>query len=210
MVEVGDGGLGRVDGETPIDPSKLKKAYRWIKVRAELNVVKATGMEAAYRKYLSATPTSRTAPFTLKWALRLNGEMFGKVWTWAGKARRVELEGVGSKWFNVEPELQSLLEDLKAWKSSGMSFIEQAARLHHRAVLIHPFENGNGRWARLLANIWLKRNGQGVIAWPDGDLIGRESSIRQEYIAALKEADAGNFDPLIEMHKKYQVAVSAP
>jgi fido (protein-threonine AMPylation protein) len=210
MVEVEADAFGRVYGETPIDPSKLKKAYKWVKKRSQLNAVEATGLEAAYRKYLSAIPTSRAAPFALQWALRLNGEMFGKVWTWAGKPRRVELEGIGSKWFNVEAELQSLLEDLKTWKSSGMPIIEQAAMLHHRAVLIHPFENGNGRWARLMANIWLKQNGQGIIAWPDEDLVGKESSIREEYIAALKAADAGNLDPLVEMHKKYQVAVSAP
>jgi fido (protein-threonine AMPylation protein) len=77
-------------------------------------------------------------------------------------------------------------------------------------LLIHPFENGNGRWARLLANVWLKQNGQGIVARPDEHLVGRESSIREEYIAALKTADSGNLDPLIEMHKKYQLAGSPP
>ncbi|MBI4208502.1 MAG: Fic family protein [Deltaproteobacteria bacterium] len=38
-----------------------------------------------------------------------------------------------------------------------MNHEELSARLHHRLVWIHPFENGNGRWARLIMNIHLKK-----------------------------------------------------
>ena len=83
-----------------------------------------------------------------------------------------------------------------------MSLLEQAARLHYRAVWIHPFKNGNGRWARLLANIWLRLHGSPIVLWPD-ESIGQESIIRNEYIKALKFADQGDFGPLLALHNRH-------
>ncbi len=83
-----------------------------------------------------------------------------------------------------------------------MSLLEQAARLHYRAVWIHPFWNGNGRWARLLANIWIGRHKSPLIVWPEVR-IGQESPIRNAYLNALKDADEGDFDPLLALHTRY-------
>ena len=94
------------------------------------------------------------APFDFVWALQLHKEMFGQVWTWAGSTRKIDLN-LGVPWQQVEIQLYDLLLRLPYWKD--MPLFEQAARLHHGAVAIHPFENGNGRWSRMLANIWLKR-----------------------------------------------------
>ena len=135
--------------------------------------------------------------------MKVNGEMFGKIWTWAGKRRQIELEGVGSKQYNIEVELAELLKDMATWGDTGMPVIEQAARLHHKGVLIHPFENGNGRWARLLSNIWLMQHDSPIVAWPDKDIVGCSSPIREKYIAALKRADKGDIDPLIDLHRQY-------
>jgi hypothetical protein len=55
-----------------------------------------------------------------------------------------------------------------------------------------------------LANIWLRRAGEPYIAWPDSS-IGQESTIRQEYLAALKAADEGRYDPLIALQARYFV-----
>ena len=73
------------------------------------------------------------------------------------------------------------------------------ARLHHASVRIHPFQNGNGRWARLLANIWLRRHGEAPIEWPEAT-IGSVSAIRNEYLMAVREADRGEYGRLIAMH----------
>ena len=83
-----------------------------------------------------------------------------------------------------------------------MSLVEQAVRLHYRAVWIHPFSNGNGRWARLLANIWLRRHKSPLILWPE-ESIGQESPIRNDYLKALKAADDGDFGPLLALHAQH-------
>jgi Fic family protein len=69
-------------------------------------------------------------------------------------------------------------------------------------VQIHPFLNGNGRCARMLANIWLKRHGHGVIEWPE-ETIGARSVVREEYIAAIRAADDGDEGPLGELHQRF-------
>jgi Fic family protein len=93
----------------------------------------------------------------------------------------------------------------KTWRVGhgfAMDFVEQAARLHHRAVKIHPFPNGNGRWSRMLANIWLKRNRQPLTKWPE-KVIGTESEIRDRYLAAIIKADGGDYSDLIALHREF-------
>jgi Fic-DOC domain mobile mystery protein B len=193
------GGWRPIPGETPIDPSGLRD--RSITTRLELDKVEALNIKKALAKYLAATPTKRSAPFDCTWLLRLHKEMYCDVWTWAGQPRRVDLN-IGVAWHHVSEQVLLLTRDLPCWGESGMSLLEQAARLHYRAVWIHPFMNGNGRWARLLANIWLRRHKTPLILWPD-ETIGQVSPIRDEYLRALKAADDGDFGSLLALHSQY-------
>ena len=129
--------------------------------------------------------------------------MFGKVWTWAGKLRTIELQGTWSPLWRVQTDFHNLFADIHCWQEPDMPMLEQVATLHYRAVAIHPFENGNGRWARLLANIWLKQHGVSITVWPEAGISSSQSSIRQEYIATLQEADQHNLKPLIDLHERY-------
>lgn len=190
-------------GATPLeDTSGLKD--RTIKTREQLNRIEFNNIAEAVTRYLAARPTSRMAPFTLAWLSKLHWEMFHKVWTWAGQIRNEELNlGYCHRVFQIEPALKDMLDDLFYWQSSGMDLIEQSALLHHKAVQIHPFLNGNGRWARLLANIWLKRNRHPIINWPETGIIKGSSAIRSEYLKTIKQADLGNTTALKEMHQRY-------
>ncbi len=189
-----------IPGETPIDPSGLKD--RSIKTRSELNKVEAENIRKVFVKYLPSKPTKKSAPFTYDWLLRLHHEMFHEVWIWAGELRTRELN-MGVPWRNIQEQLWALLTDLNEWnKSQGMSLVERSARLHYRAVWVHPFENGNGRWSRMLASIWLRQNAGPLLAWPD-EHIEKKSVIREEYLATLHDADYGDFLPLVKLHEKY-------
>jgi Fic-DOC domain mobile mystery protein B len=186
--------------ETPIDDCSglLVPA---ITSRSQLNVVEAQNIRLALLKYFRKTPTHEIAPFDLNWIKELHREMYGNVWSWAGEFRKKDLS-IGCPWLHIQERLYNLLEDLRAWDKSGLDLLEQSARLHHSAVQVHPFENGNGRWSRLLANIWLAIHGEPYVAWPE-KTIGTTSPIRDAYIMALKAADLGDLDPFIEMHRKY-------
>jgi Fic-DOC domain mobile mystery protein B len=189
-----------IPGQTPLDDlSGLR--IRSIRTTGELNAAEAENIRRVVMKYLLARPSTRLAPFDARWMCKLHREMFADVWFWAGDLRRHQTN-LGSPPQLIEIELHTLLQDLKYWHDSQMGMIEQAARLHHIAVKIHPFPNGNGRWARMLSNIWLKRNEQPIIEWPE-TVIGTASTIRGTYLDAVRAADRGDYAAWIHLHEQW-------
>jgi fido (protein-threonine AMPylation protein) len=71
-----------------------------------------------------------------------------------------------------------------------------AVRLHHGLVAIHAFPNGNGRHARLMADLLIAKLGGEPFSWGGGTLrdIG---TLRAEYIATLRAADNHDCAPLL-------------
>jgi hypothetical protein len=74
-----------------------------------------------------------------------------------------------------------------------------AARIHHRLVYIHPFENGNGRFVRLIADRFLLAWRCPHPLWPN---LNQEGAVRKDYIQTLKHADRGDYAPLVDYMKK--------
>ena len=72
-------------------------------------------------------------------------------------------------------------------------------RFHHQLVLVHAFPNGNGRHARLMADLLITRLGQPRLTW-GGTSASRISvaTIREKYLATLRAADQGQIEGLIE------------
>jgi Fic family protein len=67
--------------------------------------------------------------------------------------------------------------------------VEIAARYHHRFTAIHPFDDGNGRMSRLLMNLMLMQEGYPPVVI--------RLSERDQYLAALRRADAGEVDDFL-------------
>ena len=189
------------DDDTPFDGSGLK--IKSIKTRRQLNEAEFESILRVTEKYLLSKPSHKLAPFTFGWLLELHREMLGSIWSWAGDIRTTR-KNIGVSPEIVTAELGVIaIESEKRHGETGELVIATAAEFHHRAVWVHPFEDGNGRWARLLANIWLMQHNQPVTLWPATNLRDTESPIRGEYIAAMKQADLRNYGPLIELHKKF-------
>lgn len=164
----------------------------------EIYLFEAKNITKATLKYLSRAPDKKLASFSFEWILELHREMFGNVLDWAGKLRQIELS-IGIKAYLVSTELKKLVDDFEYWdKNKTFDVVEIAARLHHRAVQIHPFKNGNGRWSRMLANIYLKQNGLEATKWNE-NLLSKDNPHRNDYVKALKMADNGDYSKLIEM-----------
>ncbi len=170
-----------------------------ITTRQELDPHELENYTLAATKYLTRKPTKKMAPFTSKWMLKLHEQMLGQVWNWAGKPRTSD-KNIGVRWHQIRVELEELALDIAVWETDS---IEDASMIHYRTVRIHPFEDGNGRWSRLLANIWLRQRNMGMIVWPTA-MRETTSPIRNEYILAIKAADRQNYEPLIELHRTYQ------
>ncbi|OHD96453.1 MAG: mobile mystery protein B [Sulfurimonas sp. RIFCSPHIGHO2_12_FULL_36_9] len=190
-----------IDDATPLDDiSGLKLPNNKVYSLKEIYIAEANNIAIATLKYLSAPPSKKLASFSYEWLSSLHEDMFGNVWDWAGKFRHVELS-IGIKAYQVPTALKDLANDIAFWdKNKTFDIYEIATRLHHRAVQIHPFQNGNGRWSRMLANIYLRQNSSMPVKWQE-DLLSKDNPKRNEYIKALKAADNGDYSSLIVMHK---------
>jgi Fic-DOC domain mobile mystery protein B len=128
--------------------------------------------------------------------LLLHRRMFDETWRWAGTFRIVELN-IGVPIAQIQPQLLQACGNAEA-QVQFATFEEReiAIRLHHKLVWIHPFRNGNGRHARLTADLFLHFRKQPSLTW-GGNALTNAGAIRTEYIAALQEADKNQFARLI-------------
>lgn len=94
----------------------------------------------------------------------------------------------------VEPvHVGSEMQELCSWiETAGASQHPAitAALAHYNYVRIHPFDDGNGRGARILMNLVLMRAGFPPIV--------QSATLRQDYIAALNLADNGDLRPFVD------------
>jgi len=138
----------------------------------------------------------RSAYLSMGFVFELHRRMFDGTWKWAGKARTTE-KNIGVTPAEIRPNLLDLLRDVESWiQHETHSVDEIAARFHHRLVQIHAFPNGNGRHARLAADVALVSLGRPRFSWGSADLSAKGVA-RDTYIASLRDADRGNIKPLL-------------
>jgi Fic family protein len=98
---------------------------------------------------------------------------------------------------HVAAEMDRLVKMHEEHLAAGVSPEVEAAWLHHRFTQIHPFQDGNGRIARLIASlIFLRQGGFPVVITRD---------TRAKYIDACEKADLGYLSPMIELFVDAQV-----
>ncbi len=94
----------------------------------------------------------------------------------------------------AEPfEVPAKMQELMDWYNDEKSRLHPvilATRFHHMFVLIHPFDDGNGRLSRLMMNYILLRFGYPPIVI--------KSIEKTKYLTALRLADAGNMEAFID------------
>mgnify|MGYP001791211850 CR=1 FL=1 len=96
-------------------------------------------------------------------------------------------------YFATPEETPAKMHDLLAWyreKKEEANPILFAAEFHYRFIRIHPFDDGNGRTARILMNFILMQFGYPPVIIKTQD--------KANYIAALRQADAGILEPFVE------------
>jgi Fic-DOC domain mobile mystery protein B len=188
-------------GATPMDDiSDLKLS--WVHTLQDLNRVEAENIKLATKKYLLGRLSSPKYWFLVPQLIKMHYEMFHQVWNWAGKFRKTN-KNLGSKPYLIPFELAQLCQTVQEWNSANrtISLREQAARIHHQLVVIHPFENGNGRFARLAADRYLRALKHPHPHWPLD--LDNTSYARKRYLQVLREADQGNFDPFLVFMEEF-------
>jgi len=191
-------------GATPLTQEDLEGLLpKYISTREELNDAEFKNINEASKKYFLS---KKRTQFTIHDLYKIHKEMFGNVWKWAGKKRITE-KNIGVDKNQIDIELKKLLDDLEFWLDKNVDSLEISARFHHRLVHIHPFNNGNGRWARFIVNLFLKDQLNSYLDFPENELL-LTTEVRKAYIKALQMADNFNYQPLIRFHEKYISSLS--
>lgn len=99
--------------------------------------------------------------------------------------------------FATPEETPAKMHDLISWYNEQLNLedadanhIRLAALFHYKFISIHPFDDGNGRTARILMNFILMKSG-----YPPA-IIRTED--KEKYFSVLRLADAGNLEPFVD------------
>jgi cell filamentation protein len=137
--------------------------------------------------------------FTAAALCRLHRDWLGQIYPWAGEYRSVNLSKQGFQ-FAAARQVPRLMIDLERGPLARFTPCrfrlpeDQAAALaivHAELVLIHPFREGNGRCARLLAVLMALQAGL-----PALDYSGVRGREMRRYIGAIHSAVARDYEPM--------------
>lgn len=183
------------DGATPLSPDEMTGLrFPHVSTRGELDHLEQANIESGL---IWLRRGRKGEVLDDQFVRTLHKHLFGEVWQWAGTFRRTE-KNIGIDPVQISTQLRQLLDDVQVWVDNNtFPPLEGAARLHHKLVFIHPFPNGNGRFARIMADVVLKEKySHTPIDWSGGDDLQRMNKRRKQYIQALRAADAGDYGPL--------------
>jgi Fic-DOC domain mobile mystery protein B len=181
------------DASTPLSPEEREALIpSYITLRGELNEAEQENILEA-----DAWAFSRKRDVLDEGFLNtLHKRMYGNVWRWAGTYRKTQ-KNIGIEFYKIPTELRKLLDDCRYWvKNNAYPPDEIAARFHHRLVWIHCYANGNGRHARLAADLLLIALGREPFSWGSTSLVDAGAT-RAAYVAALRAADKNDYGPLL-------------
>ncbi|TCQ02674.1 Fic-DOC domain mobile mystery protein B [Rhizobium sp. PP-F2F-G36] len=181
------------DAATPLTPEEREGLIpTYITLRHELNEAEQIGIEEADRWAFGR----RRDVLDERFLKALHKRMFGQVWRWAGQYRTTG-RNIGVDAYRIGMDLHQLLDDVRYWVAHRTFEVDEiAVRFHHRLVAIHPFPNGNGRHARLAADLLAIQLGVARLTWGRANLIEPRET-RHAYVTALRAADEHDIAPLL-------------
>ena len=137
--------------------------------------------------------------FTAADICRIHKIWLGNIYPWAGKYRQVNLTK-GNFTFAAAIQIARLMEELKKgplreFTPCSFDTIERTAQalavVHNELVLIHPFRDGNGRVARILATLMALQ-----AELPPLDFGGMKGYRRKTYYEAIRAGLDRDYKPM--------------
>ena len=141
--------------------------------------------------------------FDLQYIYRIHSLAFDRLYSFAGKLRTLNIskggfvfpsaEFLGNSMASFGKEILSQLPN--SYPDKG-SLIKDIATVHAELLFIHPFREGNGRVARILANAMAAKEGYQLLGF--ADISGRRL---EEYISAVQAGADKNYLPMEKIIK---------
>ncbi|MBS1552231.1 MAG: Fic family protein [Bacteroidetes bacterium] len=130
----------------------------------------------------------------------INKIFLGKIYDWAGKLRDVNISKGGFLFTSAFALPQALnefeinvLKKNTPCKGDLNKIISQIAEVHTELLILHPYREGNGRTARLLATVMSYQAGNPGI---DFGFIGSKGKEFNNYILAVQSGMDRNYKPM--------------
>jgi cell filamentation protein len=142
--------------------------------------------------------------FTAKDICRMHEAWLGNIYEWAGRYRQVNISK-GNFSFAMARQVPQLMEKFEKGPLREFTpclfqdreeVVHALAVVHTELVLIHPFREGNGRLARMLAVLMGLQAGL-----PPLDFGGIKGKLKQNYFASVQAGMDYNYAPMADIFK---------
>lgn len=154
---------------------------------------------------LITTKISKSHRFTAREICDMHRIWLGKIYPWAGCYRQVQISKE-NLYFASAPQIPILMENfeenylgrLTPCNLRGTSQLAEAlAETHIELILIHPFRDGNGRLARLLATVMGIQAGLKELDF--SPLAGKQ---RESYFSAIRSGLDKDYRPMKNLYEE--------
>ena len=184
--------------KSPDSQGELLPNLLGLKTEKEIGVAEFEGFLKA-EIYFTERLSAKTK-FNVKYILSLHKEALKHLYPFAGKLRNVNLSKGGFPFAAAKflPESMSafekeILSELKNKYNQKEELVRDIAKVHGELLFIHPFREGNGRTARLLANLMSRKAGYGPLKF---EKVGKKAF--EKYVAAVQNCADKDYKNMIE------------
>ncbi|AUM13485.1 Fic/DOC family protein [Ketobacter alkanivorans] len=164
---------------------------------ADMDEAELALLEKLYQHVLldQPLPDVLSSPLIKSW----HRQWLGAIYPWAGEERSVNLSK-GDFHFAAASQIPNLLHKLDRDYLSQLTpcteltdetLIKAIAEVHVEFILIHPFREGNGRIARLIADVMASQAGYGTLDYSPWD------ENKADYFAAIQAGLDMNYKPMM-------------
>jgi Fic-DOC domain mobile mystery protein B len=184
------------EANTPLSPEEQADLIPSLATREDLNEWERDNILQGSQWALSERQISRLDPTKEPYIRELHTRMFDQTWKWAGTYRKTD-KNLGVPVDEIRERFAQLLSNAAYWlEHKSYDVDECAVRFHYELVVVHPFPNGNGRHARLIADVVAVKCGRPQFSWGGKELTA-PGEARNEYLSALRKADQGALAQLL-------------
>ncbi|MGC2719994.1 MAG: mobile mystery protein B, partial [Candidatus Acidiferrales bacterium] len=171
-------------GNTPLSVDELEGLIPSLSTQQELTEWERENIMIAREWALNTRRIKNTDPLDELYIRELHRRMFSDTWKWAGRYRTTE-KNLGVASHLIRERIGVFVGNSRYWVGNKTYEADEiAARSHHELVVIHPFSNGNGRHARLFADVVALKLGRLEFSWGRNEMIAA-GPVRDTYLESL-------------------------
>ncbi|MCT2561902.1 Fic/DOC family protein [Chryseobacterium herbae] len=188
--------------EVSRDESEILSNKLGLKSLEEIGIAEFEGFLQA-EIILTESLQSRTR-FNNNYILKIHKLALAHLYNFAGKYRNVNISKGGFLFSSakfLKESMRQFEDDILLKLSSDYkdreALIRDVAMVHGELLFIHPFREGNGRTARILANLMVRKAGFNPLEFEK--IKGKEF---EQYIIAVQSSAAKNYEPMMDLIEK--------